>query len=270
MSDDDMRFDDGPGEAPARKRPDEDPPFDQLPLNGLVCSDCGTPQRMSYGGAVCAAGHGGAPGVEPPPKKAYDHRLVFLDFETSGLNPVTDYILEVGVTVVSSELDYRMSIGSDEANGIFFHRYPQHPNINISEIVEGSDEFVRKLHAESGLVADSLRNRARGVKTLAQIEAETIGWLSKGHGFAPKVAVLAGSSIHFDRGFITHQMPKLDAFLHYRMLDVSAIREAYMRWVDPDWSATWKAMQGHATHRVKDDIRASVDELRFFREKLFR
>lgn len=251
------------------QRPEAEPEFDQLPLNGLVCSDCGTPQRMSYGGATCAAGHGGAPGVEPPPRKEHDHRLIFLDFETTGFDPDGDLILEIGATVVSADLDYRMAIGRGDADGLFFHRYPQYQGRPIDTLLEGSDEYVQKLHMESGLVADSLRD-ARGLpKSLGDIEDELIDWLSKGHGFAPKVGVLAGSSIHFDRGFITHQMPKLDAFLHYRMLDVSAIREAYMRWRDPDFSATWKAMQGHATHRVRDDIRASVDELRFFKGKLF-
>jgi len=202
--------------------------------------------------------------------RARDNRLIFLDLETSGLETDKDLILEVGVTVVSDELNYRLAVDCDEADQFIFHRIPQYEE-PIETILTRSDDYVRSLHVANGLVADSNRARCEDSRSpaLIHIEGQLIHWLTHCHGFVPGSGVLAGSSIHFDRGFVTRHMPTLDKFLHYRMLDVSAIREAYIRWRDNDFSNTWKKIKGPISHRVKGDLTASVEELRYLREKIF-
>lgn len=209
-------------------------------------------------------------------------RLVFLDLETTGLLPEKHFILEVGACVVSAELDYLSAIAGPESDRLFFHRYPQWAT-GARSLLLTADEHVQKMHLESGLIDDSDAARqvvSRQLSTVADgavpgvtvgridevvhdgirhVEDDLIDWLVTGHHFEPKTAVLVGSGINFDRSFIKARMPKLDAFLHYRMLDVTALREAHRRWVDPLYE------KPTPPHRVKGDIRSALDELRLFR-----
>lgn len=252
------------------KDPHSERPFNTFPLNGLACCECGEPQRITSGGASCPNGHGGAPGVEiqGDAHVEKDDRLVLLDLETSGLD-VGDWILEIGAVVVTKDLEPVIASNGFESEGLFFRRMPQH-HIGIDEILAVSHPKVRAMHQENGLVADSLRERDRDdAFGLGGVEDELIAWLRDGHGFKERSIVLCGSSIHWDRAVLAAQMPAFAKLLHHRMLDVSAIREAYLRWVDPDFSVRWKG-QHKVQHRVIDDIRMSLKELAFFREKCFR
>lgn len=216
------------------------------------------------------------------PRPDSDRRLIFLDLETSGLDPAGDQILEIGVAVVDSNLGYLTAIGSNENDRTFFQRLPQYLS-TIDEILDPrrapedlrpNVAYVQQMHQRSGLTEASraVRRGNHGQATglsLAQIEKELIAWLADGHGFTPRIGLLAGSSIHFDRSFIRAQMPALHVFLHDRMLDVSGIREAYIRWVEPGFAARWKSETGAVAHRSKEDVIASVNELRFFKDRLF-
>lgn len=197
-----------------------------------------------------------------------DDRLVFLDLETSGLDSEKHVILEVGAFVVSPWLI--MAEPVDPKFYSTFCRYPQYEQ-TISEIVAESHHVVREMHEASGLIADSLAMRyTHGHGSIEVVESDLITWLTDGFGFEPRSAVIAGYSVHFDRGFIRRLMPRLHRFLHYRMLDVSAIRECYKRWVDPDFSENWKKLRGEVKHRTLDDLQSALDELRLYRERCFR
>jgi oligoribonuclease len=252
------------------KDPDRERQFNLFPLNGLACSVCGEPQRDTSGGASCSNGHGGAPGVEiqGDAHVENDDRLVLLDLETSGLD-TSDWILEVGAVVVTRDLEPVMASNGWESEGLFFRRMPQH-HADITEILSVAHPKVRTMHQESGLVADSMKDRNHEAAIgLGGVEDELISWLRDGHGFKERSVVLCGYSIHWDRSVLAAQMPAFAKLLHHRMLDVSAIREAYLRWVDPDFSVRWKE-QHKVQHRVIDDIRMSLKELAFFRDRCFR
>jgi len=204
-----------------------------------------------------------------------DERLVFLDFETSGLDPEKHVVLEVGAIVASSDLEIMRPSAFDRFAPVpldpgypsTFCRYPQYGQ-TISEIVADSHHVVREMHEASGLIADSLAARHHH-GTIEEVEADLIRWLTDAFGFEPRSAIIAGYSVHFDRSFIRRRMPRLDRFLHYRMLDVSAIRECYKRWVDPDFADHWRQLRGNAKHRTLDDLQSALDELRLFRERCF-
>lgn len=242
--------------------------LEDYPRNGLVCEDCGLPQYDTPSGATCGM-HGGAGGVVPPPSVAGERetRLVFCDLETTGLNPTIDVILEIGLKVVSSNLEV-----VSNAMGTL-HSFPGYDFDVIERLRERASSSppgypsALELHTASGLL--EARERSSGV-TLAEVDGIIVEWL-KSHGFALRTAVFAGSSIWFDRGFIEMHLPRTHEFAHYRTVDVSSIREMYMRWCDPDFSARWKAqMGGGSKHRVLSDIDSSIGELSFFRERLFR
>lgn len=254
----------------------EDPrhglPFESFPLNGLLCVDCGLPQRDTSGGPSCGE-HGGAQGIDPKQRREEllqlraepDDRIVILDMETSGLIPEEHDILEIGAVVLTPDLERLPS--KSEQDVAFFHRLVR---VHPGKVRAQMQDRVIEMHTASGLLGDLERAwDDRTTKSIEEVEGELIGWLQNGHGFPPRTAVLAGSSIHFDRTFIVQHMPTLDQFLHYRMLDVSAIRECYRRWVDPDFSKRWKAEHGEALHRVLNDVANSIAELRLFREKCF-
>jgi oligoribonuclease len=99
----------------------------------------------------------------------------------------------------------------------------------------------------------------------AQAEAQLLEFIGAHCG--PRTAPLAGNSVHQDRRFLARYMPKLEAHLHYRLIDVSTVKELARRWY-PDAFA--RRPEKNATHRALDDIRESIAELRFYRQNVFR
>jgi oligoribonuclease len=174
--------------------------------------------------------------------------LVWMDMEMSGLDPSKERIIEVATIITDGNLG-EVAVGPD----IVIHQ--------SDEILAAMDDWNKKHHKASGLVE---RVKASTV-TDGDAEAQTLAFIN--HHCSPKDRpVLAGNSIHQDRRFIRRYMPSLDARLHYRMVDVSTIKELARRWF-PQLIA--KQPPKKDTHRALDDIRDSIDELRYYRAHVF-
>lgn len=172
--------------------------------------------------------------------------LVWIDMEMTGLHPESATILEIASVVTDGELRV-VAEGPD----LVVHQG--------DDVLGAMDEWNTKHHGESGLIAAS---RATAV-TIAEAEGLTLSFL--GAHCAPGKAPLAGNSIGQDRRFLFRYMPRLEAFLHYRSVDVSSIKELARRWY-PDLTPPEK----RKAHRALDDILESIEELRFYRAKIFR
>ena len=175
-------------------------------------------------------------------------RLVWVDLEMTGLDPERDVVLEIAALITDSQLN-------PVADGL---------DIVVSqpaEALDGMVDVVRDMHARSGLT-DAVR---ASTVTLAEAEAAVLD-LVKAHVPEPRTVPLCGNSIATDRTFIVRHMPALDAWLHYRMIDVSSIKELAKRWYP---KAYHSAPQKAGGHRALADILESVEELRYYRSAIF-
>lgn len=168
--------------------------------------------------------------------------------EMSGLFPETDRILEVAVVVTDGELDV-------VAEG---------PNLVVhqpEEVLEAMDQWNTTHHAESGLtkrVRESTIDEAQASAAILQFLAEHT---------EKRKAPLAGNSIHQDRRFLARYLPEVEAWLHYRNVDVSTIKELALRWYPKEYAAR-PTKKGN--HRAMDDLMESIEELKYYRSALFR
>jgi oligoribonuclease len=176
-------------------------------------------------------------------------RLVWIDLEMTGLDPATDVVLEVAALVTDSELE-PLGDGVDMVIG--------HPQ----ETLDRMGDVVREMHAKSGLTDAVLTSTV----TLQQAEQAVLD-LVKSYAPDPRTVPLCGNSIATDRTFITAYMPALEAHLHYRMIDVSSIKELARRWYP---KAYYNAPVKGGGHRALADILESVAELRYYREAVFK
>jgi len=174
--------------------------------------------------------------------------LLWLDMEMSGLDPAKERILEIATIVTTAELDVVA-----EGPELVIHQ--------SDEVLAAMDAWNTEHHGASGLT-DKVR---ASTVTDEDAEAQTLLFVAAHFG-AKDRPVLCGNSIHQDRRFIRRYMPVLDARLHYRMVDVSTIKELGRRWY-PAELATQPAK--NETHRALDDIRESIAELRWYKEHLF-
>ncbi|TQF05305.1 oligoribonuclease [Kitasatospora acidiphila] len=174
-------------------------------------------------------------------------RLVWIDCEMTGLDLERDALIEVAVLVTDSELNI-LGEGVD-----IVIRPPQEALVTMPEV-------VREMHTASGLL-DEL---ADGV-TLAEAEAKVLDYVRQ---WAPEAGrtPLAGNSVATDRGFLARDMPALEGHLHYRIVDVSSIKELARRWYP---RAYYNSPQKGGNHRALADIRESIAELRYYREAVF-
>ncbi|GLW93818.1 oligoribonuclease [Actinokineospora globicatena] len=175
-------------------------------------------------------------------------RLVWIDCEMTGLDLGRDALIEIAALVTDSELTI-LGEGID----LVIHADDEH--------LAAMPDVVRDMHARSGLT-DEVR---ASTLTLADAEAQVLEYV---RGWVPetRVAPLCGNSIATDRGFIARDMPALDAHLHYRMVDVSSIKELCRRWYPRVYYA--QPDKGLA-HRALADIRESIRELRYYRGTAF-
>jgi oligoribonuclease len=174
--------------------------------------------------------------------------LVWIDMEMTGLDPTKEFIIEVATILTDGNL-VEIGVGPD----LVIHQE--------DAVLAAMDEWNRTHHKASGLTE---RVKSSTV-TDGDAEAQTLAFINQ-HVGAKDRPVLAGNSIHQDRRFIRRYMPKLDARLHYRMVDVSTIKELARRWF-PALVAKQPAKKD--THRALDDIRESIDELRYYRANVF-
>lgn len=172
--------------------------------------------------------------------------LVWIDLEMSGLDPDTCTILEIATIITDADLNI-VAEGPD----IVIHQ-PE-------SVLNGMDEWCTKHHGASGLT-DAVRS---STTSLTQAEALTLEFVSA--HTKPGTSPLCGNSIWQDRRFISRYMKTLDAHLHYRMVDVSTIKELARRWY-PELTAPEKS----ESHRALDDIRESIAELAHYRRSIFR
>ena len=178
---------------------------------------------------------------------AASDRLVWIDCEMTGLDPDRDELVEIAVVITDSELN------------------PVDAGIDIvikpsDEALAGMGEFVRNMHTTSGLITEIPNG-----KSLAEAEYEVMEYVLS-HVPDEGKAPLAGNTIGTDRMFITKYMPRLDAHLHYRSIDVSSIKELSRRWFPRVY---FQAPEKAGGHRALADILESIRELDYYRKAVF-
>ncbi len=165
----------------------------------------------------------------------------------TGLDLVSDALVEIACVVTDGELN-KLDEGID-----LVIKPP-------AEALDHMPDVVREMHTASGL----LNELAAGM-TLGEAQDQVLGYV-RGHVREPKKAPLCGNSIATDRAFLARDLPRLDEYLHYRMIDVSSIKELARRWYPRVYFASPAKVGGH---RALADIRESITELRYYRETIF-
>ncbi|BCJ51901.1 oligoribonuclease [Actinoplanes sp. NBRC 14428] len=174
--------------------------------------------------------------------------LVWIDCEMTGLDLGKDALIEVAALVTDPDLNVLgegvdLVIHADDA------------------ALDAMPEVVREMHAKSGLTEEVRRSTV----TMAEAEEAVLAYV-KQFVTNPRSAPLCGNSIATDRGFLARDMPALDGFLHYRMIDVSSLKELARRWYPRVY---FGQPQKGLAHRALADIRESIRELEYYRRTLF-
>jgi oligoribonuclease len=174
-------------------------------------------------------------------------RLVWIDCEMTGLDIGADALIEVAALVT----DFELNVLGD---GIDVLVKPP------AEAIEQMDDFVRTMHTTSGLLEE-----LSGGLTLAEAEEQVLAYIRSTcpDGSRPP---LAGNTVATDRAFLARDMPMLESFLHYRIVDVSSIKELARRWYP---RAYFAAPPKSGNHRALADIQESIEELRYYRAAVF-
>jgi oligoribonuclease len=175
--------------------------------------------------------------------------LVWMDLEMTGLDPGHHIIVEIATLVTDDDLEV-VAEGPD----LVVHQPP--------EALARMDDVVRKMHTKSGLLAAI----ESSTLSLGDAGAATLDFI-KQHVPEARTVPLAGNSIGMDRRFLAAQLPDIEQYLHYRSVDVSTVKELCRRWY-PDVLAN--APEKAGGHRALDDIRESVEELKYYRGSVFK
>lgn len=186
-------------------------------------------------------------GSHAPTLSAVQDELVWIDCEMTGLDLGSDKLIEIAALVTDADLNI-LGDGVD----VVMHA--------DDAALSGMIDVVAEMHSRSGLIDEVKASTV----DLATAEAMVLDYINE-HVKQPKTAPLAGNSIATDRAFIARDMPTLDSFLHYRMIDVSSIKELCRRWYPRIYFA---AAQG-ADAPGAGDIHESIRELRFYRRTAF-
>ncbi|MBT2385565.1 oligoribonuclease [Streptomyces sp. ISL-11] len=174
-------------------------------------------------------------------------RMVWIDCEMTGLSLSDDALIEVAALVTDSELNI-LGDGVD-----IVVRPPAEALVTMPEV-------VRQMHTASGLLAELDKGT-----TLEDAERQVLAYVRE-HVPEPGKAPLCGNSVGTDRGFLFRDMPALESHLHYRIVDVSSVKELARRWYP---RAYFSSPKKNGNHRALADIRESIAELRYYREAIF-
>ncbi|KAJ6589809.1 ribonuclease H-like domain-containing protein [Mycena vulgaris] len=176
-----------------------------------------------------------------------DGPMVWIDCEMTGLNPDKDKILEIAVLITNGNLDL-----VDE--GIEFIIRTEKASL------DGMDDWCTKQHGQSGLTQACLTS----THSHEEVSEAVLNYIKK---WVPqrRTGILAGNSVHADRSFLVKHMPEVMEWLHYRIIDVSSVKELSRRWY-PQLGIPKLA---ESNHRALDDIRGSIKELQWYRRNIF-
>jgi oligoribonuclease len=174
-------------------------------------------------------------------------RLVWIDCEMTGLDLSSDALVEIACIVTDGELN-----AVDDGIDVLIKPPAQ--------ALDTMSDVVRDMHTSSGLLAE-----LDGGVTLSEAQDLVLSYIRQ-HVPESRKVPLCGNSIATDRTFLARDMPELDTFLHYRMVDVSSIKELARRWYP---RAYFASPEKHGGHRALADIRESIRELRYYREAVF-
>ncbi|XP_050313595.1 oligoribonuclease isoform X2 [Anthonomus grandis grandis] len=175
-------------------------------------------------------------------------RLVWIDMEMTGLDIDNDKIMEIACLVTDSELNIIA-----ESENIIIHQ----PN----EVLLKMNDWCIKQHGKTGLT-EACRNSKISTQ---EAEDKLLNFLKD--FVSEQASPLCGNSVYMDRFFLIKNMPKLNEYLHYRIVDVSSIKELSKRWNN---SVYKNAPKKEFTHRALNDIKESVNELKYYKENLFK
>ncbi len=171
------------------------------------------------------------------------NNLCWLDMEMTGLNPDTDRIIEVAMIITDQDLNV---LAQSEVYAIH----------QSDEVLNGMDEWNTATHGRTGLTG-----RVRESKhTEAEVEQKLLDFMAA--WIPEKTSPMCGNTIHQDRRFMVRYMPRLEAYFHYRNLDVSTLKELARRW----HPAVAKGVVKRGSHQALDDIMESIEEMRYYRE----
>ena len=177
---------------------------------------------------------------------AANERLVWIDLEMTGLDPLSDEIVEIACIITESDL-------TEIDEGISIVVKPSDAPL------AAMDPFVVDMHTTSGLITEIPDGT-----TLADAEERVLAYITERVPEARK-APLAGSSVYVDRGFLARYMPRIDQHMHYRLIDVSSFKELARRWYPRIYFAS---PEKTGNHRALADIRESIAELRYYRDAM--
>jgi oligoribonuclease len=176
-----------------------------------------------------------------------DMNLVWMDMEMSGLDPKTCVILEIATLITDKDLNL----------------LAQGPTLVVQQpddILDNMDDWNKKHHKESGLTEAVKASTIN----LSSAEEQTLNFIAQ--YCKEKSSPLCGNTIYQDRRFLIEYMPKLESYLHYRLVDVSTIKELVKRWYGP----TFQSPQKKQKHKALDDILETIEELKFYRKTVFK
>ncbi|BFT28983.1 oligoribonuclease [Alteromonas sp. D210916BOD_24] len=176
----------------------------------------------------------------------HDSNLVWIDMEMTGLDPETCVVMEIATIVTDAQLNIL-------AEGPVIAVYQP------DSVLDNMDEWCTRVHGESGLTARCRESRVNEAQAAQQTIAFLSQWVDAGK------SPLCGNTIGQDRRFMVKYMPELEAYFHYRSIDVSTIKELTRRWKPEILDGFTKK----GVHLALDDIRESIEEMRYYREKVF-